>query len=205
VIRVCLQLLAVLALGCVRDVPSNFSPGSQWTFPLVDPLDDDRLLVPVFIDGHGPYIFALDPNASETVIADQLIDIMADRSGHLLRSVQVGNLLLNRLHVRIAVTLAGARGRAIAGVIGSDVLDRGLVFGFDRDRGIAWLAKRSAFRPARRAHVIDLSDRVRVGARELTATIDLGEVESHIAGLATTQPLVFGNISRTGVPLVPAR
>ena len=61
-------VLAVAACGAPPAVPPTFSAGDSWTAPLVGPLENDLLLVPVFVNGKGPYVFAIDPDAVVSVI-----------------------------------------------------------------------------------------------------------------------------------------
>src|SRR5262245_58501661 len=70
-------LLVSLGLAaCAHGAPPGFSEGSSWSMPLVSPLERGPLLVPVEVDGHGPYLFAIDPLAPATsidrAIADEL-------------------------------------------------------------------------------------------------------------------------------------
>ena len=39
----------VVGGGCAVGAPPGFSDGDLWTFPLVAPLEDDLLLVPVYV------------------------------------------------------------------------------------------------------------------------------------------------------------
>jgi hypothetical protein len=157
-----------LALGaCSVGAPPGFSPGTQWTFPLVDPLDNGRLVTAVTIEGKGPYLFVIDPEATTSIIDERVaIDaglrmdhgyatrlrgddgVLRPRFNAELRDVRIGDL---HVEVRRAIvvpheTLAGL-GRDIRGVLGRKFIADSLVFGFDRDRGIAWLQTVAAFRP----------------------------------------------------------
>src|SRR5207237_1156911 len=69
-----LALALALALGgaCTVGAPPGFSSGDHWAFPLVGPLEDGVLLVPVTINGKGPYLFLLDPDAPLTSIDEAL-------------------------------------------------------------------------------------------------------------------------------------
>src|SRR4051812_18589272 len=61
-------VLAAAACGSPSPVPPMFSAGDSWTAPLVGPLEDDLLVVPVFVNGKGPYLFAVDTDAPVSVI-----------------------------------------------------------------------------------------------------------------------------------------
>ena len=59
-------------VGCAGGgVPSGFSKGDHWTFPLVGPLEDGLLIAPAMVHGKGPYLFAIDPDASVSAIDQQ--------------------------------------------------------------------------------------------------------------------------------------
>src|SRR5262249_39160739 len=67
-----------------------------------------------------------------------------------------GNLVLSLTTVEVSRTHAfDTDRRRIYGVIGRDVIADSLVFGFDRDRGIAWLQTQEAFHPPTGAHTLD--------------------------------------------------
>ena len=90
-----MRVLAVVwvaaLVGCHGERPSTFSAGTTWTFPLVDPLAGDELLVPVYIDHRGPFLFALDPGARSRV--DRAALVALRRVTELwLHDVQIGDL-----------------------------------------------------------------------------------------------------------------
>ena len=65
-----LSLIAFLA-ACTSGAPPGFSGGAsgdQWVIPLVGPLEDGQLITAVTINTHGPYLFAIDPDAPMSVI-----------------------------------------------------------------------------------------------------------------------------------------
>ena len=68
----------ILAAGCTTGVPGGFSNGDRWTFPLVGPLEDGLLVTPVSVRGHGPYLFAIDPDALVSAVDTQVV-----RDAHL--------------------------------------------------------------------------------------------------------------------------
>jgi len=158
--------VAIGALGgCAVGPPPGFSAGDRWVFPLVDPLDNDLLVTPVLIDGYGPYLFAIDPDATISAVDTQVVTETQARTGKgprqvdetgaqqdrlyaELLNVRIGNLTIARRPAMvIPVGLYDANGRHFAGVLGRDVLDESLVFGFNRDQGIAMLSTEKAFRP----------------------------------------------------------
>jgi aspartyl protease len=157
----------ILAAGCTTGVPGGFSKGDHWTFPLVGPLEDGLLLTPVSVRGHGPYLFAIDPDANITVIDQQVVDEAGltmgrgpsrideaaseqNRGYAELLDLKIGNLAIDRRQVMLVPTgfYNTADGRRLNGVLGRDVLADSLVFGFDRDQGIATLAMGKVFVPA---------------------------------------------------------
>ena len=66
-VRASALLLGVLA-ACTVGAPPGFSSGESWAFPLVGPLEDGALLVPVKVNGKGPFLFLIDPDAPFTSI-----------------------------------------------------------------------------------------------------------------------------------------
>lgn len=162
----------ILAAGCTSGKPSGFSAGDRWSFPLVGPLEDGLLLTPVSVRGHGPYLFAIDPDANLTVIDKQVADEAGlsmgqgpsriDEAGtEQLRAyaelldLKVGNLAIARRQVMLVPSdFYNTEGRRVNGVLGRDVLASSLVFGFDRDQGIATLATAKVFTPPPDAIVV---------------------------------------------------
>jgi hypothetical protein len=131
-----------------------FSAGESWTAPLVGPLEDELLVVPVFVNGKGPYLFAVDTDAPVSVITKhvyqdaslQLADdtpTLADendqqpkRSYADVLGVELGTLTLERLTGEVVADhVYDSDGRTIDGLIGRDVILDSLGFAFDRDRG----------------------------------------------------------------------
>ncbi|HTR54799.1 MAG TPA: retropepsin-like aspartic protease [Kofleriaceae bacterium] len=169
--------LAVLVLvgGCAIGAPPGFSTGNTWTFPLVDPLADGRLVVPVTIHGHGPYLFEIDRDARTVIDPHVAADLGLPVSGTRLddyhdtthpglemevTDIEVGDLTLS--YAVVAGVLAPNRfdddGRRIYGILGREVLADSAVFGFDRDRGIAWIQSENAFQPPAGATALSLSN-----------------------------------------------
>jgi len=153
----------ILAAGCTTGVPGGFSKGDHWTFPLVGPLEDGLLMTPVSVRGHGPYLFAIDPDANLTVIDQQVVDEAGLTMGRgpsridetaseqmrgyaELLDLKVGDLAISRRQVMLVPTgFYNTDGRRLNGVLGRDILADSLVFGFDRDQGIATLAMSKVF------------------------------------------------------------
>lgn len=150
-------VLALLA-GCVVGAPPGFSDGDRWTAPLVAPLEGGRLLVPVTIQGTGPYLFVIDPDSDVSAIdssiqrrlklytvggPEQLSE--ADKRVPIFLS-EVKQLSLGTLTVRnrkLRVFDEGTfweDGRRIQGILGRDIIAASLVLAVDRDRGLVHLA-----------------------------------------------------------------
>ncbi|HEY1813550.1 MAG TPA: hypothetical protein VGG74_14460 [Kofleriaceae bacterium] len=169
-------VIAVLATtSCSIGAPPGFSGGTRWTFPLVDPLNDGLLVTPVFVKGQGPFLFAIDPDANVSIIDERVVlaaHLLIDRgfSTRLwgedglrrirfnaeFRDIRVGDL---NVEVRRAIVVPhgnlSAGGREIMGVLGRNVIEDSLVFGFDRDRGLAWLQVATTFNPPAGATRLD--------------------------------------------------
>lgn len=130
--------------ACVLGAPPGFSPGESWTFPLVDPLAHEPLITPVMIGGKGPFLFIIDPDAFTGIDVGFLSAIPAFGNGPSyppLSDVQIGSLHVDSLpFIAREMHTFDTAGRRIAGVIGKELITSALVLGFDRDRGIAWLA-----------------------------------------------------------------
>ncbi len=162
----------VLLAACSIGAPPGFSEGSAWTFPLVDPLADGRLVTPVMIDGKGPFLFAIDLNTRYAVVDQELYkqlgaqgseDVLYDQSDKTYRAfdfslpnVRIGDLDISLLYANTwSDHMFDSVGRRIYGVLGREVLADSLVFGFDRDRGIVWLKTAQAFSPPADARVLE--------------------------------------------------
>jgi hypothetical protein len=166
------SLVTVVALGlcaasCTSGPPPGFTgaAGDHWSFPLVGSLEDDLLITPVTIDGRGPYLFALDPDANVSIVDEQLVkdvNLRTRKGPHRLDetdtqhprfyaevlALEIGNLIIERREAMIVKTgTFDAIGRRIHGVLGKDVLADSLVFGFDREQGLAYLTTVKAFKP----------------------------------------------------------
>jgi len=197
----------ILAAGCTTGVPGGFSNGDRWTFPLVGPLEDGLLMTPVSVRGHGPYLFAIDPDANISVIDQQVADEAGltmgrgpsrfDETGSEqmrgyaeLLDLKVGNLAISRRQVMLVPTgFYNAEGRRLNGVLGRDVLADMLVFGFDRDQGIATLATTKVFVPA--------SDAVAI--KYQAVPVDTTTVATGAGGRAMSDTSDSNAASRVGV------
>jgi hypothetical protein len=167
--------LLVMA-GCTVGAPPGFSGGDHWTFPLVGPLEDGLLVTPATVKGHGPYLFAIDPDANFSAIDEQVVGdaglrtaggpeiIDETNTGQVrvyaeLLDLKVSALAIERRSVMLyPAGYYDSEGRHINGVLGRDVIDDALVFGFDRDQGIATLATAQTFTPPPDAIAIQYQD-----------------------------------------------
>ena len=158
--------LAMIAVtGCTVGTPTGFSNGDHWTFPLVGPLEDGVLIVPATVRGHGPYLFAIDPDANVTALDSQVADEAKLRVGlgpKRIDETDTGQVRFyaEMVDLKIAGLTIGRRdamvfpigfydteGRHINGILGRDAIADSLVFGFDRDQGIVTLSTVKAFTP----------------------------------------------------------
>lgn len=168
-----LQILPWLfAAGCAIGTPFGWSAGEQWSFPLVGPLEDGLLMTPVRVDGHGPYLFVIDPDSTISAVD---VDVAVDAQLRIgtgphridesdtgrtwfyadLHNLQIADLTIDRRDVNVFPNRRyNAEGRRIHGVLGRDVIADSMVFGFDRDRGIATLSTVRAFHPPPEAFAI---------------------------------------------------
>ncbi len=155
----------LVVAGCSVGAPHGFSAGDRWTFPLVGPLEDGLLVTPATVRGHGPYLFAIDPDANISAVDKQIVDDAQLRTSAGPRIIDETETGQTRLYAELidlqVATLAVARrdvllfpigyydteARHISGILGRDVIADSLVFGFDRDQGIAVLSIGSAFTP----------------------------------------------------------
>jgi hypothetical protein len=159
-------LLFALLAACPSKGPAGFSGGAEdrWTLPLVGALEDGLLVTPVTIGTLGPFLFALDPDAPISVIDGDLAKTLGlrasagpapyDESGTQqqrvyveMRGLEVGTLIIEKRRALVVKpNTFDAAGRRIHGVLGYDVLGA-VVFGFDRDLGVATLIDPTSFKP----------------------------------------------------------
>src|SRR5262249_2473766 len=143
----------LLAVSACNPTPPGFSSGDRWTFPLVDPLEDGLLITPVTINGHGPYLFAIDPDANVSAVDGQggndaplrhgtgperaaETATPQERSYAEVLALKVGNLTIDRRPAMVVPAglydtgdTGDAGGRHLSGVLGRDVLADAYVFG----------------------------------------------------------------------------
>ena len=209
--------------ACVIGAPPGFSPGEAWTFPLVDPLAHEPLIVPVTIGGKGPMLFALDPDAETGIDVGFIPELPTVGNGPNyapITDVQIGTLHVASLPFIASKAHAFDIGdRRIAGVIGKEVLTSSLVLGFDRDRGIAWLATPKHAPSLDGARHFDTFERTTgmkspkdrgpyatgtIDGREQDFHIDLGHVANTLrGGPRTAKQVSVGGVDRYGVAFAP--
>ncbi len=150
-----LALLGFQATGCVTGAPPGFSDGDLWSVPLVAPLENDLLLVPVSIKGEGPFLFMIDPDSPESSVEASLqasLDLYAGRAAsqrqteddHLNRVIiaeipkmTIGDLSIRNMRVRVHDDGTYWSGnRRVRGILGRDVISDSLIYKFDRDKGM---------------------------------------------------------------------
>jgi hypothetical protein len=177
--RVLVGIVVIASSACAAAVtgpaaaPAGLARSEHWTFPLVGPLEDDLLITTVKVRGHGPYLFAIDPDANVTSIDEEVVEDAGlgsgtgpgrvDENGTVqtraytdVVELAIGDLKLARRTVMVVpANFYDTRGRHLNGVLGRDVIRSSLVFGFDRDQGIATLATANAFTPPSDAVTIE--------------------------------------------------
>jgi hypothetical protein len=137
----------------------------MWSAPLVGPLENGALVVPVAINGKGPYLFMIDPDSPVSsvdsalvseldlyVTAGEKIEDETDTRRQVglaeVRTIKVGDLTVKNRPVRIHTTgTFWFGGRRIRGLLGRDVLADSLVLQVDRDRGMLFLATQGHLDP----------------------------------------------------------
>jgi hypothetical protein len=195
-----LTLIVLASTGCAVGAPPGFSNGESWSFPLVAPLEDDVLLVPVLIEGmEKPVVFMIDPDSAASSIdgalqqklkpyarqvphevneRDRRVPVyMAEITKIRLGELEVRNLMM-RIH-RPGTFWAG--GREVRGIIGRDILADSLLFYADRDRGIGILATQGSLSPPPKATEVHYRNyyhrrlaKVKINRRDYTMHLDLG-------------------------------
>jgi hypothetical protein len=211
-------LILLLAAACTSGAPPGFVGGSgdRWSFPLVGPLENGQLVTAVSINTHGPFLFAIDPDAKLSVADAELVklaglrtfkgprlldetDTQQTRIYAELIGLELGTLIIERRNVVLVRRgTFDAGGRRIMGVLGRDILADSLVFGFDRDHGLAHLMTPRAFEPPANATAISyapLRSRVtnaevvplprhlvdsRIGTATVELHVDLGSTVSQL-------------------------
>lgn len=192
-----IAIIAAGLAGCALGPPPGFSSGSTWTLPLVDPLADGRLVTTLFVEGKGPYLVAIDPDAPVTVLDSAIIAgtgmvahsgprvIDESDTGHPTFHAVVTNLRIGDLSISQRTVLVDQHrsfagdGREIFGVLGRDIIADSLVFGFDRDRGIAWLQTQDTFKPPTDAAVLEYFKGTRSRADLVTRRLVSAQIDGH--------------------------
>ncbi|HKE13677.1 MAG TPA: aspartyl protease family protein [Kofleriaceae bacterium] len=193
-------LIVLASTGCAVGAPPGFGKGESWSFPLVAPLEDDVLLVPVLIDGvPQPVVFMIDPDSAvssidsalqqqlkpytrqvphEVTERDQRVPVfMAE-----IKKIRLGELEVENLTMRIhKAGTFWAGGRQVRGIIGRDILADSILFYADRDRGIGILATQGSLSPPPKATEVHYRTffhrrlaKVKINRRDYTMHLDLG-------------------------------
>lgn len=205
----CLASAIAACAACTSGAPPGFAGGrgDRWSLPLVGPLEDGLLITAVTVNTHGPYLFAIDPDAAITVVDGELVkaaelrtfngphrldetDTQQPRIYAELVGLEIGTLIVER---RDAIVVRSGSydtgGRRIHGVLGRDVLADSVVFGFDREQGLAHLVAQKSFQPPVGATVLkytELPSRVPnaqvlpVPRRIVGATVNDAKVALHV-------------------------
>jgi hypothetical protein len=192
---VVLSLLSLLLGSCAVGAPLGFSSGDSWSFPLAAPLEDGEYLVPVKINGKGPYLFMIDTDAPISAVDAAIVsehDLYTVRHQELLDErdkmvptalaevpkMQIGDqLTISSMKVHVhQVGAYTSRGRIVRGILGRDVIADSLVFAADRDTGMAYLATQGHYAAPAGASVItyrrQLTEAGRKRLRLMTTTIN---------------------------------
>lgn len=162
-----LSLIAFLA-ACTSGAPPGFSGGAsgeQWVIPLVGPLEDGQLITAVTLNTHGPYLFAIDPDAPMSVIDASLAkqldlrtfegpkrldesDTQRTRIYAEMTGLEIGTLIVERRDaVLVRTGTFDTVGRRVVGILGKDVFADSVAWGFDRDNGVIYMITQKAFKP----------------------------------------------------------
>jgi hypothetical protein len=164
--------LSVCLLACTPGTPLGYSSGTSWSFPLVAPLEGGPLLVPVTIKGHGPYLFLVSPDSPYSAVDSAIVSELELRSllgphigrgkrGHNVwtevHHMTLGTLALDAVRVFVVTPVGryNRGGHQIRGMLGSDVINSAVAFGFDRRAGMAWIATQRGFQPPADAVTIE--------------------------------------------------
>jgi hypothetical protein len=222
--RTCLIALALAGVaGCAVGAPPGFSDGDLWTFPLVAPLEDDLLLVPVYVNDRAePLLFMIDPDSRQSSIDNALQSELKPYSVQApeevteadspipvfvaeIAKIKVGDLEVKNLKMRVhnAGTFFSG-GRVVRGILGRDVIAESLVFTADRDRGVAFLATQGSLSPPPGA--IEIGFRHYFNRRVTKVVInDKQSFDVHLDIGARTSMLLANRMAKAGLPRVPVR
>lgn len=179
--------------------------------PLVGPLENGTLVVPALVDGKGPYLFMVDPDANVSSVDQDVVKEAGLRTGqedggsHILDADdteheafyaevlqwQLGTLAVAKKPAFVAKAHTYDReGRRIHGVIGRDIIADSLVFQFDRDQGLVTLTTTKSFKAPAGATPLKYStlnstiqnvDVVPMPRRLVEASIDGKHTTMHVA------------------------
>jgi hypothetical protein len=156
---------AALAGGCAVGAPPGFGDGDRWSVPLVGPLENGLLAVPVRVNGAGPFLFVIDPDAPQSSVDAALassLELFMTRGGERadetdtlrttthaeVRQIEVGTLTVNqRVFTVHPAGTYWAGGRMARGLLGRDILADSLIVAIDRDRGALYLGTQGHLEP----------------------------------------------------------
>ena len=219
------RLLIALALcsGCAVGAPPGFSDGDLWTFPLVAPLEDDLLLVPVYVqDRSEPLLFMIDPDSRQSSIDNALQSELKPYSVQApeevteadspipvfvaeIAKIKVGDLEVKNIKMRVhnAGTFFSG-GRVVRGILGRDVIADSLVFAADRDRGVAFLATQGSLSPP--AGAIEVGFRHYFHRQIASITVnERNKFDVHLDLGARTSMLFANRMAKAGMPRLNVR
>jgi hypothetical protein len=183
--------------ACVVGAPLGYSDGDLWSAPLVGTLEDGPPLVPVTIDGHGPYLFVANPNAMSVIdarlartlglyvyrrraqLTDETDTVVHEKIDIAeTRAVTIGTLTIrNRAFVAMDFPDRFPMHR-VHGVLGSAFFDDTIVWAVDRDRQMLYLGTQGHLEPPPGATRVR-AHRVDGGRFFIYATLD-GRVEAYL-------------------------
>ena len=170
--------IAILT-ACTSGAPPGFSGGhggERWTMPLVGPLEDGQLITAVTINTHGPYLFALDPDAPMSLVDASVVkalelrtfegpkrldesDTQQTRLYAEMTGLEIGSLIVERRDAIIVRTgMFDTVGRRVVGVLGRDVFADSVAWGFDRDNGLVHMITQKQFTPPPDAQPISYAE-----------------------------------------------
>ena len=220
-------LAAALLAGCSAGsvgAPVGFSNGESWTAPMIGPLEDGLILVPVFINGKGPYTFAVDTDANYSVVTRHILSEtgmqpvngpkMDDESGtHRDRlyaevlGLEVGTLTVESVpFAEVVIDHAfDIDGRTIDGLLGRDVILDSLAFEFDRDRGMITLTTQNGFKHAVTAFSAPPSNRRSSTRRSTRSTTTSSITRTRLSRMACCHRTNAMSRAGSSTPVASAR
>ena len=168
---------ALLAGSCVVGAPPGFSDGDNWEVPLIAPLESEVYLAPVTINGEGPFVFMVDPDSPTSAVDSSIanaLDLFVGRSPNQVQTendnlirisfaqqvpkVGLGNLSVRNMNLRLIQDgMLWAGGRRVRGIIGRDIISDSLIYRFDRDRGMMYIATQGNLKAPEGAKLIKFS------------------------------------------------